>query len=132
MRLSNLQDLGRGAFIAVAMVDEIHEGSMFSVAVAGNPILLSKIGGQIYAMDAVCSHYSGYLPRGELRVEYLPSGQVKDHAVVCPVHKAQFEATTGKVIKNVPGMLKLATRREATDLRTYEVQVVDNTVRVRI
>ena len=45
------------------MVDEIHEGSMFTVAVGGNAILLSKIGGKIYAMDAVCSHYSGYLPR---------------------------------------------------------------------
>jgi nitrite reductase/ring-hydroxylating ferredoxin subunit len=130
--LSNLREVGQGSFIAVATVDEIHEGSMFSVAVGGNPILLSKIGGKIYAMDAVCSHYSGYLPRGELKIEYLPMGQVKDRAVVCPVHKAQFEATTGKVVKNVPALIKLATHSEATDLRTYEVQVVDNTVRVKL
>ena len=48
------------------------------------------------------------------------------------MHKAQFEATTGKVVKNVPALIKLATHSEATDLRTYEVQVVDNTVRVKV
>jgi hypothetical protein len=54
-------------FIAVAREDEVPEGSMFGVAVSGKPILLSKIGGKIYAMDAVCSHMNGYLPKGELR-----------------------------------------------------------------
>jgi len=35
-------------------------------------------------------------------------------------------------MKNVPGLLKVATHKEATDLRTYEAQVVDNTVRIRV
>ena len=105
---------------------------MFGVAVNGNPVLLSKIGGKIYAMDAVCSHYYGYLPRGELNTGYLPSGQAKDHVVVCPVHKAQFEVTTGKVVKNVAGLIKLATHREATDLRTYEVDVTGDSVLIKI
>ncbi|MDA4114847.1 MAG: hypothetical protein OK474_12455 [Thaumarchaeota archaeon] len=83
-------------------------------------------------MDAVCSQYWGHSPRGEPKVEYLPSGRVGDHEVICPVHKAQFEATTGRVIKNVPGMIRLATHRGATGLLTYEVQVVDDTVRVRV
>jgi 3-phenylpropionate/trans-cinnamate dioxygenase ferredoxin subunit len=113
-------------------MDDIHEGSMFGVAVAGNPILLSKIGGKIYAMDAVCSHFYGYLPRGELKIGYQPNGKRMDNAVVCPVHKAQFEVTTGKVLKNVPGLMKLASHREATDLRTYEVEVVDGNVSVKV
>ena len=119
-------------FFPVARTNDIPEGSMFSVAVSGKPILVSRIGGKLYAMDAVCSHYNGYLPRGELKTEYLPSGQVKDHAVICPVHKAQFEITTGKVLKNVPAMLKLATHKEATDLRTYEVSVVGDSVLIRV
>jgi nitrite reductase/ring-hydroxylating ferredoxin subunit len=49
-----------------------------------------------------------------------------------PVHKAQFEVTTGKVLKNIPALLKLATHSEATDLRTYEVEVVDNSVQIRV
>ena len=40
--------------------------------------------------------------------------------------------TTGKVLKNVTVLLKLATHKEATDLRTYEVEVVDNSVRLRV
>ncbi len=105
---------------------------MLGVAVAGTAILLCKSGGKIYAMDAVCSHYNGYLPRGELTTGYLADGNVKDRVVVCPVHKAQFEVATGKVAKNVPGLLKLATHREATDLRTYEVQVVDGGVQIKV
>jgi nitrite reductase/ring-hydroxylating ferredoxin subunit len=130
--LSNLSKMVQGNFITVAREDEVHEGSMFGVAVGGNAILLSKIGGKIYAMDAVCSHYNGYLPKGQLNTGYLPNGKVKDHAVVCPVHKAQFEVTTGKVLKNIPALLKLATHREATDLRTYEVEVVDNSIRIKV
>ncbi|MDA4115078.1 MAG: Rieske 2Fe-2S domain-containing protein [Thaumarchaeota archaeon] len=81
----------QGNFVAVAKEDEISEGSMFGVAVAGNAILLSKIGGKVYAIDAVCSHFNGYLPKGELKTEHLLGGEAKDHAVVCPVHKAQFD-----------------------------------------
>ncbi len=67
VRLPKLSEMDQGNFITVAREDEVREGSMFGVAIAGNPILLSRIGGKIYAMDAVCSHYYGYLPRGELR-----------------------------------------------------------------
>jgi nitrite reductase/ring-hydroxylating ferredoxin subunit len=130
--LPNLSKLEPGNFVTVAGVDDVKEGSMFGISVGGNAILLSRIGGKIYAMDAVCSHYNGYLPKGELKTGYLPDGGVKDHAIVCPVHKAQFEATTGKVLRNVPALLKLATHKEATDLRTYEVEVVDNSVRIRV
>jgi len=121
MTLSSQSKMAQGNFVAVAKEDEISEGSMLGVAIAGNAILLSKIGGKIYAMDAVCSHYFGYLPKGSLR----------DHTVICPVHKAEYDIATGKVTKNVPALMKLFMHWEATDLRTYEVEVVDNNVRVK-
>ncbi len=120
--MSKLSKMTQTNFITVAREDQVPEGSMLGVAVGGNPILLTKIDGKIYAMDAVCSHYNGYLPRGELR----------EHTIVCPVHKAQFDVATGKVVKNVPALMKLATRREATDMRTYEVEVVGGDVRVKV
>ena len=113
-QLSSLSNTTGGEFVTVARVDEVPEGSMLGVAVAGTPILLSKIDGKVCAMDAVCSHYYGYLPRGELT----------GHTVICPVHKAQYDINTGKVVKNVPALMKLAGRRDATDLRIYEVEVV--------
>ena len=73
-------------------------------------------------MNAICSHYNGYLPKGELR----------DHTVICPVHKAQFDVATGKVAKNVSWLMKSATHKEATDLRTYEADIVAGEVRLKI
>ena len=116
-------------FVTVARADEVPEGSMFGVAIGGNAIVLSKIGGKIYAMDAVCSHFNGYLPRGELKANHPNPGS---YTVICPVHKAQFDAKTGKVVKNVNSLLKLATRKEAKDLHTYEVDVLDNKVRIKV
>lgn len=95
---------------------------MFGVTVSGNPILLSKIGGKIYAINAICSHMNGYLPKGELR----------DHTVMCPVHKAQYDIATGKIVKNVPWLMKVLAHKEATDLLTYEVETVSGEVRIKV
>jgi nitrite reductase/ring-hydroxylating ferredoxin subunit len=124
--------MAQDTFVTVTTEDKVHEGSMFGVAVDGKAILLSKIGGKIYAVDAVCSHYYGYLPKGQLNAVSPPAGGANGHAIVCPVHKAQFEVTTGKVLKNVPALIKYATHREATDLRTYEVEVVDKSIRIKV
>ncbi len=112
----NQSKMAPGSFVTVCKEDEVHEGSMFGVTVTGNPILLSKIGGKIYATDAICSHYNGYLPRGEL----------KDRNVICPVHKAEFDVATGKVAKNVPWLIKSATHKEAavcTQLQKVRLKV---------
>jgi nitrite reductase/ring-hydroxylating ferredoxin subunit len=108
--------------VTVAKEAEVPEGSMLGITVDGQQILLSKIGGKIYAMDAVCSHLSGYLPRGELR----------GHVVICPVHRAQFDITTGEVQKNVGALIKLASHKEATNLRSYQVEVVSGQVRLKL
>lgn len=83
--MSKLSNISGGVFVTVARADEVPEGSMFAVAIGGNAIVLSKIGGKIYAMDAVCSHYNGYLPRGELKANHPNPGS---YTVICPVHKA--------------------------------------------
>jgi len=80
------------------------------------------MGGDFYAMDAVCSHLSGYLPKGRL----------EKGVVTCPVHGAQFDITTGRVVKNVGMSIRMATRREATDLKTYKVKVVGDEVLVAV
>jgi len=113
---------GADGFVHVAKVDDVSEGAMVGSMVLGNPILISRIGGNLYAMDAICSHFYGYLPKGEL----------KNGAVICPVHKAQYDVRTGKVVKNIPGMMKLAGGgRVASDLRTYEVRVVGDSILVK-
>jgi len=116
-----MAEAGDRLFVTVAKEDDVLEGSMFSVAVSGRPILLSKIGGRIYAVDAVCSHMFGYLPRGK------QEGCV----VTCPIHGAQYDITSGEVVKNVGALMKRASRREASRLQTYEVQLASGEVRIK-
>jgi len=113
---------GADGFVPVAKLNDVTEGAMVGSMVSGNPILISRIGGNFYAMDAICSHFYGYLPKGE----------IKGNVVICPVHKAQYDVPTGKVVKNVPGLMKLAGGgRLAGDLRTYEVRVVGDRILVK-
>jgi nitrite reductase/ring-hydroxylating ferredoxin subunit len=114
--------VAQDGFVSIGRVNEVSESSMIGVTISGKPVLVSRIGGMFYAMDAVCSHLYGYLPSGELR----------NTTVICPVHKAQYNIVTGKVVKNVPGLMKLATNRQATDLHIYEVKVVGDSILIKV
>jgi nitrite reductase/ring-hydroxylating ferredoxin subunit len=59
---------------------------------------------------------------------YLPAGSLSGKTVICPVHGAQNDLATGKVITNVPWAMKMATRSDATNLRTYATEVKDGQV----
>jgi len=85
-------------------------------------ILVANVAGTYYAMDAVCSHMNGYLPAGKLQ----------NNIVICPVHRSQFDVTTGKVHKNVPALLRLSTGKGATDLNSYQVVVVGDEIKIKI
>ena len=87
---------------------------MRGVTVDGKRVLVARVRGDFYAIDAVCSHLAGNLADGTL-----------DNAIVtCPVHHSQYDVRTGKVVKNVGRLVKLATRKEATGQRAYETKVV--------
>ena len=109
-------------FTLATSIDQVKEDSMIGVTIKGKPILLSRIGDNFYAMDAVCSHLYGYLPKGTLQ----------EKTVICPVHKAQFDLTNGKVVKNVPRMIKYASHKEASDLTTYRVKVVGSNLLIAL
>lgn len=83
------------------------------VMVNRKPVIVSRIDGRFYAVDAICTHMYAY----------LPSGTVKDGILTCPVHGAQYDLRTGKVVSNVQDQVKHDTGREAHDLGTYQVEV---------
>jgi 3-phenylpropionate/trans-cinnamate dioxygenase ferredoxin subunit len=102
----------------VCKTSDVPRGSMKGFTIKGKPILIANVGGKFYAMDAICSHMHGY----------LPSGKLEGNIITCPVHGAQFDVTTGKVVKNVPGLMKLATGRNSNDLRVYAVAVKNESI----
>jgi 3-phenylpropionate/trans-cinnamate dioxygenase ferredoxin component len=104
--------LPSGPFIKVARVRDIPDGGLHRVEVGAQLVCLANVGGQIYAVSDDCPHIGGALSDGEL------AGCV----LTCPVHLAQFDVRSGRVLRGPA--------RE--DVPAYAVRVVGDEVYVSI
>jgi cytochrome P450/nitrite reductase/ring-hydroxylating ferredoxin subunit len=75
------------AKVKVAGLMDLFEGHTLRVDANGRLLLLSCFDGQFFAIDAICSHAGGRLEDGDF----------EGRCVVCPIHSAVFDLTTGKV-----------------------------------
>jgi len=78
---------GEKGFQKVANKMDIKEGSLLGVELEGNKIALAMINGQVFAIDAVCSHQGAPLEEGTL----------EGFNLTCPWHYAVFDVRNGKV-----------------------------------
>ena len=92
------------AKVRVASLTDVAEGRTLRVDVRGRPLLLSRLDGRFFAIDAICSHAGGRLEDGDFQ----------GSCVVCPIHSAVFDRTSGKV---QPGT------NWASDLESFPVAV---------
>jgi nitrite reductase/ring-hydroxylating ferredoxin subunit len=74
-------------FQRVANKKEIKEGGLLGVELEGNKVALAMIEGQVFAIDAVCSHKGAPLEEGKL----------EGFNLTCPWHYAVFDVRNGKV-----------------------------------
>ena len=73
----------------VASVTDIPEGEVRVVMCAtGRSLAMSNVGGELFAIDNVCTHDDGPLGEGRL---------LRDR-VICPRHGAAFDARTGRAL----------------------------------
>jgi len=98
-------------FVAVAGIAEIPPGGMKCVAVERRRVVLAHVDGRFHAFSDLCGHRNAPLSRGKL------SG----HVVECPLHFAQFDVRTGKLVDGPV----------SADLPVYEVRVADGTVFIK-
>jgi nitrite reductase/ring-hydroxylating ferredoxin subunit len=98
-------------FVPVAKAGDVPEGGMIVVAIDRERIMLANVAGQFYAMRDMCGHRNAPLSRGKL----------DGHTVECPLHFAQFDVRTGKLID---GPI-------SADVPVYEVRVEGDTVLVK-
>ncbi len=75
-------------FERVAAVSEISEGGRLSVVVDDTPVLLVRVGSNIYAIEDACSHDG----------QPLADGAVSGGQISCPRHGAKFDLATGKAL----------------------------------
>lgn len=111
------------ALVTVAKKGDIANGKIVGVEAEGRKLLLVRVAGTLYAMDAVCSHMGGDLTKGKLDSD----------VVICPRHGAQYDVKTGKLVKDVGFAAKaLTVGRGAHDQETFKVVEEGDDVKVEI
>ena len=100
-------------FQRVAELSDIPEpGDLMFVEVDGEPVCLANASGDICAFTDSCTHIGGPLSEGEL------DGDI----ITCPLHGAQFNVHTGKVVRGPARQ----------DIETYIVKIVGNDILVSL
>ena len=97
-------------WIHVADVSDVPMGEGIRVEIADQPVAIWNVDGEFYATSDVCTHEETSLVYGDLW----------DGVVECPLHGAQFDVRTGKVL-SLPAIFPLP---------TYPVRVEENSIYV--
>jgi len=99
-------------FVAALKTSELADGSMVPTDAGGTHLLLTRIGGEVFAVSGTCTHEEADLALG-FRIE---------DRIVCQLHLSQFDLRTGEVL-NPP----------ATEpLRSFKVKIEGDTVFVEV
>src|SRR5438067_5532514 len=81
--------LGGPDFAEGVALAAIADGAMLLGHAQGEPVLLARRGSELFAIGAVCTHYSGPLEQGLL----------VDDTVRCPWHHACFRLRSGEALR---------------------------------
>lgn len=101
-------------FVAVASLDQVPPGSLFTCEVGGEEIVICNCEGTLYAINNVCSHAYAQLSKGELDED--------DCTLECPLHGAIFDVRSGRP-RTLPATAPVA---------SYPVEVVEGVVHVAV
>ena len=84
------------SFVEVAKIHEILPGKMKHFEVNGKEILIANVAGEFHATSDRCPHANASLSMGKL----------EGKTIICPLHFARFDVTTGELLAE-PAELKL-------------------------
>ena len=101
------------AKVVVGSTSEVQEGKLMHITAGGKEIVVTKLDGNYYAMDNVCTHAGADLHEGELNSNEL----------TCPWHGAKWDIKTGNLI-SFPQKLK--------PLHIHKVLIENDTMYVEI
>jgi nitrite reductase/ring-hydroxylating ferredoxin subunit len=99
-------------FVPVMKVSELVERTMATVDAKEFHLLISRIGGEVYAVSGTCTHEDAD----------LGLGMMVEERVVCPLHLSQFDLRDGSVL-GPPA---------TAPLKRFNVKIEDETIFVEV
>lgn len=122
----------------VTKSEDVPLGSMKLVGAGDNKITIANVGGSFFAFNDRCPHMNAPLHLGKLIGKKL----------ICPLHFAGYDVTTGKkltepilpdapaimkkLMKKVERSMEIMAKIETHDLQTYETKVENDRVFINI
>ena len=100
-------------FVTVAPAASLPPGAVARVTLAEKEISIWNVGGDIYAIDDICTHEEANLSDGEL---------VENCCVMCPLHGAEFDLRTGAA-RCLPATVAVA---------TYPARILDGNIQLAL
>jgi nitrite reductase/ring-hydroxylating ferredoxin subunit len=101
------------AKVVVGKTLDVQEGKLVHITAGGKEIVVTKLYGNYYAMDNICTHAGAELHEGELNKSEL----------ICPWHGAKWDFKTGSLI-SFPQKLK--------PLQSHKVLIENDTVYIEM
>ncbi|TYL72337.1 non-heme iron oxygenase ferredoxin subunit [Bradyrhizobium cytisi] len=99
-------------WIGLCRLDDLPGDGMYAYEVGSKKLAVYLLDGKVYATDNVCTH----------AFALLTDGWLEDGLVECPLHGAQFDVTTGAVVR---GPADCA-------VPVFETRIRDGLIEVRI
>ena len=106
-------------YVRVADTKDFEVGKMKKITLEDRAILIVNFEGGYFAVDTICTHYGGDLSEGTLE------GKI----ITCPVHKARFDVTTGKVISPP---IEALDRPDIENLPTFSLKILNQEILIKI
>lgn len=93
--------------------EELKEGKPTGVVLNGHRIALIMEGGQLYAINAVCTHKGGPLEEGQIDAD--------KHTIICPWHGGRFDVRNGNADKATPWVTDTTVYKTEIDASSGEI-----------
>lgn len=106
-----MEKLSKDNFVPSIQETELQNGSMKLVNVAGQEILLARIGDEVFGLSNRCPHMGCLLSKGKLG----------NYVVTCPCHGWTFDVRNGQ-----------HTRISGKSLMSYKCKIKDGKIFVEI
>ena len=100
------------AFEKVGNIREVPPGTAKVYEVGDRAVAVCNVGGELYAVDDVCTHDEGSLDQGDL----------EGFEIECPRHGARFDVRSGEV-KALPAVLPIDTFKVRLQGKDIEIEV---------